>query len=156
MTKNVRKRFFATLITSLMVVCYSNTALAANEIKAIECDYEIISTSEDEGIVPYNTTIKSFQGTYTGWLDIPFTVTDSSRPVKVLYAIRMQDGTTAVTHLGVRKSSASLWFWTKLNLSGNKQIQEIGKLQPGDYVLRIKTKSITDTYTIAGEIYYFG
>ena len=71
-----------------------------------------------------------------------------------MYSIKMSDGSTPTTHLGVRMSSSSTWAWTKTNLSGS-QIQTIGNLKNGNYVLRIKTNSISDTYVIAGQIYYF-
>lgn len=156
MTKNVKRRFLAILTTCLMAICCTNVAFAADETMVSECDYEIVPISTNEASTTYNTVIKNFNGTYSEWLDVPFTVTDSSRSVKVLYSIRMQDGSTPTTHLGVRMSDKTLWFWTKLNLSGESQIKEIGKLNPGNYVLRIKTKNLGDTYTIAGQIYYFG
>lgn len=156
MKKSIKRRFISILTACLMVICCSNVAFAADETVVSVCDYEIVPISTAEEISPRNTAIKQFSGTYSEWLNVPFTVTDSSRPVKVLYAIRMQDGSTPTTHLGVRKSDKTIWFWTKLNLEGGSQIQEIGKLEPGNYVLQIKTKKLNETYTISGQIYYFG
>lgn len=156
MTNNVKRRLFTILTTFLISMCCCNLVFAESEPTNSKFNYEVVTSSSIDEVTTYNTTIKDFRGTYTGWIDIPFTVTDSSRSVKVLYAIKMKDGSTPITHLGVRMSDKSIWFWTKLNLSGQSQIQEIGKLKPGNYVLRIKTKSISDTYTIAGQIYYFG
>ncbi len=72
-------------------------------------------------------------------VDVPFTVTDSSRTVKVMYSVRALDGSSMVSHLGIKMADKDLWFWTKLNLSGNSQIQEVGTLKTGDYILQIKT-----------------
>ncbi len=158
MTKKMSKRLLSLFMFAIMVLSFGSVAFASeNTISNDSEDIEIISVSAESYVTRSvnNETIKYFSGTYTGWLDVPFTVTDSSRPVKVLYSIKSSDGNTLTTHLGVRMESSDIWFWSKLNLSGN-QIQEIGKLKTGNYVLRIKPGSITDTYKIAGEIYYFG
>lgn len=166
MRKILRKRLLSVLMASIMMLSMGKVTFAAeNDIsylsQSIETsvtadnEFSIISVSEAETKSTTNETIASFSGQYQGWIDIPFTVTDSSRPVKVMYAIRKTDETVMTTHLGVRMEDANLWFWTKLNLEGS-QIQEIGTMKPGDYVLRIKTGSVFDEYIIAGEIYYFG
>lgn len=159
--KTTFKRIISSLMLCALLVVSSSVVSHAEEIpnvteNSINDNFTIIPVSDaDSGIMlTSNEVIKEFKGTYTGWLDIPFTVTDSSRTVKVMYSLKMSDGSTPITHLGVRMSSNSTWAWTKTNLSGS-QIQTIGTLKTGNYVLRIKTNSISDTYVIAGQIYYF-
>lgn len=108
MTKTTKRRFLSLLTACLMAICFSNVAFAAEKPMIAECDYEIVPISASEEVSSRNTVIKNFNGTYSEWLDIPFTVTDSSRPVRVLYAIKMQNGSTPTTHLGVRMSDKTL------------------------------------------------
>ncbi len=58
------------------------------------------------------------------------------------------------TYCGIRKSAYDFYFWTSFK-TGNSIIHEVGMLQPGNYVLQIKTNQTGAGYYIAGHVYYF-
>lgn len=151
-----RKRLLSGILVCLLSICFNSVAFAAEAKNSTFSDFETVSISSDNEniITPRNQTIKSFQGEYSTILDIPFTVTDSSRPVRVLYAIRYANGSSVEVDLGLRNSSSSTWFWTRLDISGSSQVVEIGKLTPGNYVIRIIPNQAS-TYAISGQIYYY-
>ena len=156
MAKKTKKRLLSLLMVCLLSICFNTAVFAAEAKNSNFSDVEIISISSDNEypVAPINENIRSFQGEYSTILDIPFTVTDSSRPVRVLYAIRYANGSSVEVDLGLRNSSSSTWFWTRLDISGSSQVVEIGKLTPGNYVLRIIPNQAS-TYAISGQIYYY-
>ena len=156
MVKKTKKRLLSLLMVCLLSICYNTAVFAAEAKNSNFSDIEIISTSSDNEypVAPINENIRSFQGEYSTILDIPFTVTDSSRPVRVLYAMRYADGSSVQVSLGVRKSSLNTWAWTAIDIQGSSQVLEIGRLYPGNYVLRI-IPNHASTYVISGQIYYF-
>lgn len=153
------------LCCCLMSLSFSHPAFAAEntakEYTASDaCEIiEVVEANEGELSAQVqatnSTTLADFSGVYYGWLDVPFTVTDSSRTVKVMFSVRSLDGSEMITYTGIRKSSGSLWFWTQNNQSGNSHIYTVGKMQTGDYVLRIKTNQTGAGYAISGQVYYF-
>lgn len=155
MTKK-RKRLLSGILVCLLSICFNSVAFAAEAKNSTFSDFEIVSISSDNEyiVTPRNQTITSFQGEYSTSFDIPFTVNDSTRPVRVLYAMRYEDDSSVQVNLGLRNSSSSTFFWTLLNISGSSQVVEIGNLQPGNYVLRI-IPNHASRYVISGQIYYF-
>lgn len=151
------KRFVSLFLVCFTVsLCFSNVAIASEKNPLdTNAEFSVIPASASDTSSRGQETLKDFSGTYYGWIDVPFTVTDSSRVVKVMYSVRALDNSPMVSHLGVRIADKTLWFWTKLDLSGNSQIQEIGTLKPGDYILQIKTNQTSKGYVIAGKVYYF-
>lgn len=155
------KKFFASLICcGFLSLAYCTSAFAAQEVLISNSyDEEIFDTNDARAdmqtITPRGSTLADFSGVYYGWLDVPFTVTDSSKTVKVMFSVRALDESEMITYAGIRKSNSSLWSWTKNNETGNSHIYTVGKMQTGDYVLRIKTNQNASGYAISGQVYYF-
>lgn len=162
---NIKRIFTSLICCGLLLSSYCTSVFAAQNIpevnsnidnssicEIVEADDEI---TEVQAATPRSSTLANFSGVYYGWLDVPFTVTDSSKTVKVLFSARALNDSEMATYTGIKKSNGSLWFWTKNNQTGNSHIYTVGKMKTGDYILRIKTNQNASGYSISGQVYYY-
>lgn len=149
--KNNKK--FLRIIASLL--CCFLFVFSFSAVSFAEENFINTSVKDLENTTYSSYIIADFSGVYNEYLDIPFTITDSTRTVKVMYSVRALDNSNMVTYSAIKKKNANLWFWIKNNLSGNSQILTVGKLDEGDYLLRIKTNQTGSGYSISGQVYYF-
>lgn len=161
-TKNLL-RTIITVILCLSLCSFANYTVFAKEPNtnavSVNHSYQNISeeTLDEENNQPLASShiLTEFSGVYYGWLEVPFTVTDSSRIVKILYSARALNGTDMVTTVGIRSANSSINFWQQINKPGNSQIYTVGNLEPGNYILTIKTNQNAAGYAISGQVYYF-
>lgn len=152
---NMKTKWKRTLLT--LVLTTALMLSASTSALAVEANGEVFvaETMEDAAVQPRAmTTIKEFSGDYYMGIDVPFTITDSSTVVKVMYAVIYVDHEEMTSSVCVKNSSGKV-IWYKNNLSGEKQILEIGKLPVGNYTFSFLPGNLAKKYGISGKLYYF-
>ena len=161
-TKNLL-RTIVTVILCLSLCSFANYTVFAKEHNTNEVSLnrssqnmseETLDEANNQPLASSNS-LAEFSGVYYGWLEVPFTVTDSSRLVKILYSAKSLNGTDMVTTVGIRSANSSINFWQQVNKPGNSQIYSVGNLESGNYILTIKTNQNVSGYAITGQVYYF-